>query len=245
MQEKIYWANFMENKKVSVAMATYNGEKFIKEQISSILLNLSDNDELIISDDGSTDKTIEIIKSFNDSRILIFDGPKKGFVKNFEYALRNCNGDYIFLCDQDDVWFNKKVSTIVSLLDTHMLVCHNAEILNGETRSNELVQDIRGCRSNFSGALFKNSYIGCCMAFKKELLKFVLPFPNKLDSHDWWIGVIANKVGDSYFLPEPLIYYRIHEKNSLGFKKKGLFFKVSKRFHMIEVYLRWLKEYKL
>ena len=91
-------------KKISVAMATYNGEKYIKKQIESILINLNKDDELIISDDGSKDKTLDIIKSIKDKRIKIISGPKQGVIKNFENALNNCTGEYIFLSDQDDIW---------------------------------------------------------------------------------------------------------------------------------------------
>ena len=234
----------MENKKISVAMATYNGQKYIKEQIESILLNLMSNDELVISDDGSTDDTLQIIDSFKDSRIKVFYGPKKGFVKNFENAISKCTGDYIFLSDQDDVWFSNKVLTVAKELKDHILVCHNAAIVYGTSFSNENVQQIRGRRQSFLGTLLKNSYIGCCIAFRKELVPFIAPFPEKLDSHDWWIGVIANKVKGSYFLETPLIYYRIHDQNSLGFKKRSLLFKLKKRLRMIEVYLRWLKCFK-
>ena len=90
--------------KVSVAMASFNGEKYISTQIKTILENLTENDELVISDDGSTDGTRRIIEGFNDSRIRLLEGPKQGVKKNFENAIRNCSGKYIFLSDQDDVW---------------------------------------------------------------------------------------------------------------------------------------------
>lgn len=82
--------------KVSVAMATYNGEKYIREQIKTILDCLEENDELVISDDGSTDNTLGIINSFNDNRIVLIDGPKKGIKQNFANAIKNTSGEYIF-----------------------------------------------------------------------------------------------------------------------------------------------------
>ena len=87
---------------ISVAMTSFNGEKHIKRQIDSILANLDTSDELVISDDGSTDRTIEIIQSLHDNRIVLVYGPKKGINKNFENAIYHCKGDYIFLSDQDD-----------------------------------------------------------------------------------------------------------------------------------------------
>ena len=125
---------FMKNK-VSVAMATYNGEKYIEEQIKSILSNLSSNDEVIISDDGSTDKTMEIINSFHDERIRVIDGPKKGVIKNFENAIKNCNGDYIFLSDQDDIWCSKKVTTILNIFkndSSTVLIVHDNKMIDAK-----------------------------------------------------------------------------------------------------------------
>ena len=101
---------------ISVCMASYNGEKYIKEQIDSILKQLSDEDELVISDDGSTDNTLSVIQSIHDKRIkLIHNQGEHGYSRNFENALKNSKGDYIFLSDQDDVWKDNKVETILPL----------------------------------------------------------------------------------------------------------------------------------
>ena len=97
---------------VSVALAAYNGEKYIKEQLSSILEQLSEDDEIVVSLDPSTDGTKEAILSLNDSRIKIVDGEGKGLIKNFENAIKNCKNDLIFLCDQDDIWLPDKVERV-------------------------------------------------------------------------------------------------------------------------------------
>ena len=109
----------MNNARVSVAMATYNGEKYLKEQIESILCNLNENDELVISDDGSTDNTKIIIENFqkNDKRIKLFDGPKNGVKQNFNNAIEKCQGEYIFLADQDDVWLEGKVEKVLNVFE--------------------------------------------------------------------------------------------------------------------------------
>ena len=96
---------------VSVCMATYNGGKYIKEQIDSILGQLSNNDELIISDDNSTDDTVDIINRISDSRVRLFFNKQKGYTNNFENALKQVRGDIIFLSDQDDIWMDNKVNT--------------------------------------------------------------------------------------------------------------------------------------
>nr|AIA84980.1 Glycos_transf_2 [uncultured Leptotrichia sp.] len=94
---------------ISVCMATYNGSSFIKAQLESILFQLNTNDEVVISDDGSSDDTLSIIEAFNDPRIRLIEGPKiHSVAHNFEYAIRHSRGDIIFLSDQDDVWLNNK-----------------------------------------------------------------------------------------------------------------------------------------
>ena len=103
---------------ISVAMAVFNGEKYIKEQILSILKQLNKYDELVISYDKSSDNTYRIISelAIRDNRIKIFSGSSCGIIKNFENALRHCKNDYIFLSDQDDIWLDNKVSYVINEL---------------------------------------------------------------------------------------------------------------------------------
>ena len=116
---------------ISICMATYNGEKYIKEQIDSILPQLSKNDEIIISDDSSTDDTLSIIRSFNDHRIKIFSGCNfHSPISNFENALKYAKGDYIFLSDQDDVWLENKVERMMEALKQYSLVVSDCYVVN-------------------------------------------------------------------------------------------------------------------
>ena len=227
----------MKNKRVSVAMATYNGEKYIKEQIESILLNLEDNDELVISDDGSTDKTIEIINAIADSRIKLLCGPKQGLIKNFENAIVNCSGDYIFLSDQDDIWEPNKVSKVLEyfIMKNCDCIIHDCIIINSDDSQiiNNSFFNYRHSRKGFFSNIIKNSYIGCCMAFKKELLKKILPFPKNIAMHDQWIGLISNKYGKNYFLSDKLIRYRRHENNKTNMKHLKCKFMIKNRLNMI------------
>ena len=101
---------------ITVCLAAYNGEKYIEEQINSILCQLSLNDELLISDDGSTDKTIKIISDLNDPRIKLFKNNFKSVQKNFEFLLQNSIGEIIFLSDQDDIWEKNKISEFSQVL---------------------------------------------------------------------------------------------------------------------------------
>ncbi|EGF56173.1 glycosyltransferase, group 2 family protein [Bacteroides fluxus YIT 12057] len=116
---------------ISVCIATYNGEKFIKEQLDSILHQLSDEDEIIISDDSSTDATLDIIKKYLDKRIVIIDNQKfHSPVYNFENAIKQAKGDYIFLADQDDVWLPHKIDSLLPHLVENDLVLSNAKVVD-------------------------------------------------------------------------------------------------------------------
>ncbi|MHC3376340.1 glycosyltransferase family 2 protein [Ligilactobacillus equi] len=207
--------------RVSVVMASYNGEKYIKSQIISVLKNLKKYDELIISDDGSTDKTISIINKINDSRVKLVEGPKKGVKKNFENALLNCSGKYIFLCDQDDIWFDKKVETILPFLDEHDMVIHDNIVMDSNLTkviANSFMERINSKTGVFNN-IVKNTYIGCCMAITRRLLDIVLPIPNKIEMHDQWIGILNDMYYKNTLLVKtPLMYYRRHEENVSSFK---------------------------
>lgn len=207
--------------KISVAMAVYNGGKYLAEQLDSILKQLRPEDELIISDDGSADGTKELVNAYcmSDARIRLIDGPKCGVVKNFQNALEHCTGEIIFLSDQDDVWADDKVAEVLKAFENPetVLVMHDAAVTD---ISLEVVQNsffaTRNTAVGFYKNLWKNSYIGCCMAFRSALLPIVLPFPDRLPMHDQWIGLLAEKQGGVALLPQPLLYYRRHGANATG-----------------------------
>ncbi|MGP1361790.1 MAG: glycosyltransferase family 2 protein [Candidatus Fimenecus sp.] len=225
--------------KVSVAMAACNGGRYISEQISSVLSALQEDGELVISLDPSFDNTEELIKSFSvkDERVKLFYGKGKGICKNFENALEHCRGDIIFLCDQDDVWNKNKVSEILKVFSEKdvLLVVHDAKITdeNLNTIENSYFE-VRNCKSGFLKNILKNSYIGCCMAFKKELLNYCLPFPNKIPMHDQYLGLIAEKYGKVEFIPKTLIKYRRHSGNSTVLNHSGIFQMLKWRFEIIK-----------
>lgn len=214
-------------KKISVCLASYNGEKYIKEQLESILIQLSENDEVIISDDYSTDRTIDIIKSLKDTRIKIYENSKgKGPIKNFENAIFNASGDIIFLSDQDDIWKENKVRKIMLVFssdETVTLVSSNAEYID---------QDGYPTGANFFNGhvpersllhhYIKPEFLGCTIAFKNRIIDKLLPFPNKIPMHDWWIGMIHIYYGKVKYIPEALISYRRHDNNVTSRKKSKL-----------------------
>ena len=226
--------------KVSVAMASYNGQKFIAEQIDSILMNLGKEDELIISDDGSIDKTKTIIKGFKDKRITLIDGPQKGTKQNFANAIMHCSGDVIFLADQDDIWSKNKVSRILDVFQETgcNLVVHDCEVF--DSTSGKIIEksffDWRKSRIGIIKNIWKNSYIGCCMVFKKEMKKYFLPIPECVKMHDQWIGVICEKYGKNIFLPEVLLKYRRHDNNQVGTKHDGIGKMIKNRLNFIREY---------
>ena len=207
--------------RLSVAMATYNGIAFLEEQIDSVLSQLADGDELVVSDDGSTDGTRERLEAYaaSDPRVKVIDGPQAGVIKNFERAIAACEGDVIALCDQDDVWAeDKREALCTAFADERTgLVMHDALVTDGD---GAVVApsffSLRNSRTGFWKNVWKNCYIGCCMAFRRTLCERVLPFPDSIPMHDQWIGLQAEKQGRVVLLERPLLCYRRHGGNATG-----------------------------
>lgn len=244
---------------ISVCMTTYNGSKYIREQINSIVHQLADSDEIIISDDGSKDDTIAILNSFNDDRIKIFSHIKKQqtssifkfdfTTRNMENAIKQATGDYIFMVDQDDVWEDDRINVVMALLEKHSLVVTDCKVVNENLEMvyesyYELVNSKKGIIKNFC----KNSYLGCCMAFKKDILKYALPFPVEAVPHDIWIGFMAEIFGDVYFSNKKTVLYRRHQNNvsnSAEISSNSLTFKIRYRLLLITaLFKRILHVYK-
>lgn len=225
---------------ISVCMATYNGEKYIKEQVDSILNQIGPNDELIVSDDGSSDNTVQILKDIDDSRIKIFlNEGVHGFTQNFENAIRKASGDYIFLSDQDDVWRYDKVKVTMKYLSEFDLVTHDCVTVNERL---DIIKDSRfkefNIKPGFIRHLIKSRFLGCCIAFNKKVLNVILPFPknDKLLEHDIWIVAVAMLYYKVKLVDEPLVFYRRHGNNvSDGGFDKGYsaFNKVIRRIYRL------------
>lgn len=230
---------------ISVCMPTYNGEKYIKEQLDSILSQISVDDEVIISDDSSTDKTLEIIKSYNDSRLKVLENNHfKSPIFNLENALKQAKGDYIFLADQDDVWYPNKVEKLLLCLTDYNCVVSDATVVNSDmTVIHESFMEINHSRKGFVNNLIKNGFLGCCMAFSSSLLKIVLPFPKNIPMHDSWIGLNATLKGKVLFLDEPLIYYRRHESNASCSSEKSKNTLSTKIKHRYNLFVETMKRF--
>lgn len=201
---------------ISVCMATYNGSVYLRKQLDSILVQLGNNDEVIISDDSSADNTLAVVESYHDNRIVVFPNQKfHSPIFNFENALRHASGDFIFLSDQDDVWERDKVKVMLSYLSEFSLVVSNCSIIDkdGELVREAYFNKAMG-RAGVLRNLIHNNYLGCCMAFRKEVLDMALPFPSKIAMHDIWIGLCADMFFSVAFIPNKLICYRRHGDNA-------------------------------
>ena len=211
--------------RVSVCMPVYNGMPYLKEQVESILLQLEPNDELVVSDDGSTDGSLAWLQSLNDQRICILqETPSRHPSYNLEKALKAARGEYILLADQDDVWLTGKVDRMLAALQTCALVVHDCMVTDEKLQ----VQVPSFFAKHRSGAglmknFVRNSYLGCCMGFRRELLQKALPFPKPLGMHDIWLGLVAALWHKTVFIPEKLVLYRRHGQNASTTSDKSKF----------------------
>ena len=234
---------------ISVCIATFNGEHYIQEQLDSILPQLTEGDEIIISDDSSTDRTIEIIKRYQSAYITLLENQTfKSPTFNFENALKHAKNELLFLSDQDDVWEKNKVETMLKHLQTYDLVLSDASIINAEDLEIEpSFFTLNYSRAGLIHNLMKNSYIGCTMAFNRNVLTHALPFPKNIPMHDWWLGMVAELFGNVYFCKKPLTRYRRHNTNvSASADKSPYSFYEKLRMRCIMAFnliKRWLKQW--
>lgn len=202
---------------ISVCMPSYNGEVYIKDQLASILDQLSDEDEVIISDDNSSDSTVEVIRSINDKRIKLYiNEANLHYIKNVENALKHSSGDVIFLSDQDDIWAPNKVQTTLAALQENDLVISDCYVTDSNLNIlHESYYQLRKSKKNkFLALALGSPYLGCCLAFRRNVLLKSLPFPDYISSHDTWLGNVGAFLFKAKFIDDKLIYYRRHGGNA-------------------------------
>lgn len=202
---------------ISVAMATYNGARFLSEQLRSLAGQELLPTELVVTDDGSTDGTPDLIEAFGASapfQVRVHRNAERlGVLRNFEKALSLCSGDIIFLSDQDDVWLPAKIRTVVGAFEAQpdALVVLNDKIITDENlvpSGSTMLANIRGFGSPDS-----NFVAGCCAAFRRQWLDFALPIPEGPPAHDSWLLGLAHRLGKVRIIERPLQYYRRHSEN--------------------------------
>lgn len=224
---------------ISVCMATYNGERYLEEQIGSILVQLSNGDELIIVDDASSDRTREIIFGFKDSRIhLICNRMNRGVQASFETALMAARSEIVFFSDQDDVWAKHKVAEILKAFEENQevtLILSDSNVIDAE--GNVIADSYYRNRSPFRDGLLANllhfRYQGCAMAIRRKILPQIMPFPHGYDLlHDLWIGIRNELAGNKVlFIKKPLFSYRRHGLNVSH--TMSLARQIKVRFHLL------------
>ena len=240
---------------IDVLMATYNGENYLKEQIDSILNQTYKNIRLIISDDCSTDNTVSILKKYEklDSRVKIYCQEKNlGYVKNFEFLLKQVENNLFMLSDQDDVWLPEKVEKSIKILNEQEVdfVFGDLEVVdsNLNTIYNSfgdymlLNRKIKKYIDSYKVNYLYNCVTGCTILSKKEYIKYMLPFPtfSKYLVHDHWMGLmVAINGGKLAYLEEKYIKYRQHGKNQIGTNK------ISHSFEKLEQVRKLFIEVKL
>lgn len=228
--------------KVDILMATYNGEKYVKEQIDSILNQTYKNIQLIISDDCSTDKTKEILKQYeqNDKIKIFYQEKNLGYIKNFEFLLKNVQSNLYMLSDQDDIWKKEKIEKSVEKLkeENFDLVFSDLEVVDENLNTiyesfnkyMKLERKIKRCIGNYKLQYLYNCITGCTILSKKELLDKILPIPSnsKYMLHDYWMGLMVALNGKIGYMKEAYIKYRQHGNNQVGTEK------ISHKFKKLE-----------
>lgn len=218
---------------ISVCLATFNGERYLATQLASVLSQLEPEDELVIADDGSTDGTLAVIQSFQDERIRLLSGEQRlGVTANFERALRLAKGHIVFLCDQDDVWLPNKRAVFLDALRSADLVVSDCQVTDASLnlRAPSFFAQ-RGSGPGLLHNLWRNGFLGCCMAFRRELLQQALPFPKAIPMHDSWLGLVAQATASVRFVPEPTLLYRRHGANASPTAERSTYTMVQKIGH--------------
>jgi len=205
--------------KISVCMAVYNGAAYLKPQMCSILSQLRTNDEVVVVDDASQDNSVELLRDLSDARVRVYRNERTlGVLAAFEMAIRQAQGDILFLSDQDDIWLPRKVEKIIgafSLNSEITLVASDAQVIDetGCIAADSFFEQRGPFAVGVLHNLIKNKYLGCTLAFRRSMLEYFLPIPRDVPMHDIWFGLINDIYGKTHYIDQPLIAYRRHGNN--------------------------------
>jgi glycosyltransferase involved in cell wall biosynthesis len=225
---------------VSVCMATYQGERYVERQLRSILEQLGASDEVIVVDDCSRDRTVEVIESLDDPRIKVFRNPiNRREVYSFGRAIEIAKGDIVFLSDQDDIWLPGRMQLMIDRLQQSgtALITSNFEWMDADERPLDVAFDgvssmasVRHFRNIADIFIGKTNYFGCAMAFKREFVALIAPIPSYVESHDLWIALAANQIGSNLHIDDKTLRKRRHDTNATStVSSRSLFLKLRSR----------------
>lgn len=209
-------------------MATYNGNLYIASQLDSIIRQTYKNIEIIIVDDGSCDETVSIIRQYQKlhTNIKLIQNPTNlGVVKTFAHAMSLCDGEYIALSDQDDVWFSNKLEKLLDNIGDNLLIHSDAVLVDDNMQvladSNITQTKKDRYKTEFIDYLISTNVTGCTTLFPRKLLDLALPIPDGFYIHDHYLAIIASFYGTVKFLDETLVYYRQHGNNAIGASRRS------------------------
>lgn len=216
---------------VHIVLATYNGERFLREQMDSVLAQTYENITVEVCDDGSTDGTAAIVREYEaqDERVKLHMNPHNlGYVKNFLEGVKRCTAPYVMLCDQDDIWQKDKVEkTLLAMQKAEkkmagkpVLVFTDAVNFDSET-GEELgffheTSHLDVKKVDTAHLFMENKCIGCTMMMNRAILPYLKELPEEIRVHDWWLALICSHFGTIEYVPQATLRYRQHEENQIG-----------------------------
>lgn len=217
--------------KVHIVLATYNGERFLREQMDSVLAQTYENITVEVCDDGSTDGTVAMIREYvaQDDRVKLHVNPQNlGYVKNFLEGVKRCQAPYVMLCDQDDIWQSDKVEKTLramqeaekNMVQKPVLIFTDAVNFNSET-GEELgffheTSHLDVKKVDTAHLFMENKCIGCTMMMNRAITPYLEELPEEIRVHDWWLALICSHFGAIQYVPEATLCYRQHEGNQIG-----------------------------
>ena len=234
--------------RVSVLLSTYNGKKYLKQQLDSLFKQTYANFDIIVRDDNSKDESIEILKSYNVELMSYGKniGPKGSFSTLLEYSLAK-SSQYFMFCDQDDLWEADKIEKTLKKMQSleskfgniPLLVHTNLEVVDEDLQTIDKsfwhFEQINPNMNDFNKLLVQNTITGCTVMINRKLAELAMPIPDEAIMHDWWLGLIASKFGKISHLDKALIKYRQHAQNSIGANGFGIDYIINKIFTAIDL----------